>query len=585
MSRAAAARPPDGASEAEPAGELAELRTLIIGPEQRQLRALQARLDDPGRQARDVSEVLPEAVLLRKHDPHLTRALAPTIEEAITASVRNNPHPLADALFPVIGPAVRKAIAASLSAMLESLNRTVEHSVSWRAIRWRITALTTGKSFAEVVLLNTLVYRVEQILLIDRRSGLLVQHVTSDPRAAEDADMISGMLTAIRDFSHDSFRVSEDEGLEALRVGDLSVWIEQGPYAILAAVIRGTPPRELRTALQEAIERVHAFYGDALRTFDGDSRPFENLRPTLEDCLQSQYTQGTRRSSRMLWAMVGIGVAVLAAWLYFTLQGRARWNGYLNALRAEPGIVVVDGERQGGRYLVRGLRDPLARDPASLLPAYRLNANAVVGSWQLYQALDPSFVLTRARQLLRPPSTTTLQYSNGVLTASGSAPAEWILESARIAPALPGVSRYDANDMIAASARQIASALESTALLFEKGSTTLVADGERRLTTDRELLRTLDGLAQLQGQRVAIEIRGHADSDGPVASNDPLSSRRATRVLDVLSAAGFRSIDLRATGLGISEPVSAGTTEDDKQRNRRVSFRVLPVASSGVHDR
>ena len=200
MSRAAAARPPDGASEAEPAGELAELRTLIIGPEQRQLRALQARLDDPGRQARDVSEVLPEAVLLRKHDPHLTRALAPTIEEAITASVRNNPHPLADALFPVIGPAVRKAIAASLSAMLESLNRTVEHSVSWRAIRWRITALTTGKSFAEVVLLNTLVYRVEQILLIDRRSGLLVQHVTSDPRAAEDADMISGMLTAIRDF-------------------------------------------------------------------------------------------------------------------------------------------------------------------------------------------------------------------------------------------------------------------------------------------------------------------------------------------------------------------------------------------------
>ena len=67
-------------------------------------------------------------MLLRKHDPHLTRALAPTIEEAITASVQKNPHPLADALFPVIGPAVRKAIAASLSAMLESLNRTVEHS-------------------------------------------------------------------------------------------------------------------------------------------------------------------------------------------------------------------------------------------------------------------------------------------------------------------------------------------------------------------------------------------------------------------------------------------------------------------------
>ena len=108
--------------------------------------------------ARDVSEVLPEAVLLRNHDPHLTRALAPTIEEAITTSVRRNPQPLADALFPVIGPAIRKAIAASLSGMLESLNRTLEHSLSWRAIQWRLTAFRTGKSFAEVVLLNTLVY-------------------------------------------------------------------------------------------------------------------------------------------------------------------------------------------------------------------------------------------------------------------------------------------------------------------------------------------------------------------------------------------------------------------------------------------
>src|SRR3954462_1970936 len=169
-----AARPvaTTGGGDAEPATEFAELRSLIIGPEQRDLRALEARLNDPGRVARDVSEVLPEAVALRRHDPHLTRALAPSIEEAITTSVRRNPQPLADALFPVIGPAIRKAIAASLSGMLESLNRTLEHSLSWRAIQWRVTALRTGRSFAEVVLLNTLVYRVEQVLLIDRRTGL-----------------------------------------------------------------------------------------------------------------------------------------------------------------------------------------------------------------------------------------------------------------------------------------------------------------------------------------------------------------------------------------------------------------------------
>ena len=343
----AAARP--GGGHAEPVTEFAELRSLIIGPEQRELRALEARISDPGRVARDVSAVLPEAVLLRKHDPQLTRALAPTIEEAITNSVRQNPQPLADALFPVIGPAIRKAIAASLSGMLETLNRTLEHSLSWRAVQWRLTALRTGTSFAEVVLLNTLVYRVEQVLLIDRRTGLLLQHVTEGSTPAQDADMVSGMLTAIRDFAHDSFRVSENEALETLQVGDVTVWVEQGPYAILAAVIRGTAPRELRTALQEVLEYVHAYHGEALRAFSGDAAPFEKR------------ASGARRSAaRRVSAPREAGVAAdlgrpgdpgarwpASGWCS-PLQARARWNGYLDALRAEPGIVVVSAERRGG---------------------------------------------------------------------------------------------------------------------------------------------------------------------------------------------------------------------------------------------
>src|SRR6185503_6237877 len=96
------------------AATFSELRTLLVGPEQRQLRALQTRLEDPAAQARDVGRVLARAVELRTNDPHLKRALAPTIEDTISASVRRNPRPLADALFPIIGPAIRKAVAATL---------------------------------------------------------------------------------------------------------------------------------------------------------------------------------------------------------------------------------------------------------------------------------------------------------------------------------------------------------------------------------------------------------------------------------------------------------------------------------------
>ncbi len=264
---------------------------------------MQARLDDKGAQTRDVSRVLPQAILLRKDDPQMTRALAPTVEEALTASVRRDPRPLADALFPIFGPAIRKAIAASLSTMLESMNRTLEHSLSWRAVQWRITALRTGKSFAEIVLLDTLVYRVEQVFLIERESGLLLQHLSAPGVGTQDADMVSGMLTAIRDFARDSFQVPDGETLDRLQIGELSVWIEQGPHAIIAAVIRGNAPPELRVTMQEALEHVHARFGETWSGSKAIRRRSTRRAPLLTPVSRHVIEAGRRRSLRRCWCL------------------------------------------------------------------------------------------------------------------------------------------------------------------------------------------------------------------------------------------------------------------------------------------
>jgi len=58
-----------------PADSFDELRALLVGPEQRELLALQAHVLDPATQVRDVSRVLPDAIALRSSDPQLTRAL------------------------------------------------------------------------------------------------------------------------------------------------------------------------------------------------------------------------------------------------------------------------------------------------------------------------------------------------------------------------------------------------------------------------------------------------------------------------------------------------------------------------------
>ena len=100
--------------------------------------------------------------------------------------------------------------------------------------------------------------------------------------------------------------------------------------------------------LQEAVERVHAYFGDALADFTGDTGPFEAVRPTLEACLRAQYQPAAKRSSRRVWVIAGVVLVAGLAWLMLAWQARARWNAYLSALRSEPGIVVVSAGREAG---------------------------------------------------------------------------------------------------------------------------------------------------------------------------------------------------------------------------------------------
>ncbi|PSB62553.1 flagellar motor protein MotB, partial [Chroococcidiopsis cubana CCALA 043] len=131
---------------------IAELRDLLFGPE------LQAKLDKSQLRVEDVSRVLPEAIILRSlQDDQLTQAAVPTVEQAIQTSVRRDLNTLSDALFPIIGPASRKAAMAALKTFVATFNQALDHSLTPRSFRWRLEAMQTGKSFAEVVLLRTLV--------------------------------------------------------------------------------------------------------------------------------------------------------------------------------------------------------------------------------------------------------------------------------------------------------------------------------------------------------------------------------------------------------------------------------------------
>ncbi len=402
---------------------LDELRALLVGSEQDRLVRLQDRLDNPQNFAQEVSQVLPDALQLgRARNRQLLQALLPLLEEALLLSVKKNPRILIDILFPIIGPVIRKSIAQALQGVTQSLNRTLELSLSAQSWRWRWEAWRTGTSFAEVVLVRTLIFRVEQILLIHRETGLLLEQLGNK---LEDADLVSGMLTAIQDFVNTAFQAKAGSELDTLQMGDLTVWIEVGPKAVIAAVVRNTPPHTLRATLKEAIEDLHVCHGEELNNFQGQAFAVN------QEVLQSEYGINKPAAAaipRLKWPysrqVVGLAVSLGLALLLWRgliqVQHQHAWQTYVNQLRSTAGLVVVYTNEQNGTYMISGLRDPLAQDPQTLLTNSGLDPAQIISNWEPYQSLQPSFVLKRAQALLQPPPGVTLSLKDGILYTQGS---------------------------------------------------------------------------------------------------------------------------------------------------------------------
>jgi OOP family OmpA-OmpF porin len=629
---------------------LDELRKLLVGPEQNQIGRLKERLDDPELHAEDVSGVLAEAIALRSaRDNQVAKALEPTIEESIKASVRRDPKPLVDALFPVIGPAIGKAIFSAIRGMVQSLNQIFENNLSVQGLKWRVEAFRTKKPFREVVSRHRLVYQVEQVFLIHRNTGSVLQHVVAKEVAEQDPDQDSGMLQAIQDYFQDAIGAEKDQALDGLRIGDRNLWIEQGPLAVLAAVIWENPPINLQGVLRETIDTIHLMKSEELESFDGDVSPFEDLKSYLEGCLQSQVKESKSKISPLLWLLLGILTFGITLWVSYSLQDQRRWSNYVDRLRGEPGIVITETEKRSGKYYVFGLRDPLAVDPEEMLKVENLDPESVVFQWEAYRALHPEFTVKRARKFLQPPEKVTLDFKDGVLYAAGYASPQWAVDARKLVKAIPGVFQFNEDklkdealhpDRILAQAKELLeppstvslklednvlyasgsashgwivyarerakslsgiarfqgdnlvdldqqnlaelkAGIEEQSIRFGARSTRIAPEQEDAIRNLAEKTRQLKHSAEILGKRARIEIIGHTDSSGKERTNLIISHRRAQHVLSLLVSEGLQSGNFITKGQGSKEPLREERTQEDKEANRRVTFKVILADKPG----
>lgn len=441
--------------------DIDKIKDILFGHEKKALDALTRRIDTVESRTADVADVLPDAIELSDgQGPRLQSVLKKPLEQTLTDAIIRDPHRFAVALYPVIGPAIRRAIGEAMKSVLASVNRAIDTSLSPTA---RVKAWRAGIPLGEYVLRESLVYRVDDVFLIDPRSGLMIEHVRHPDAGTKDEDAVSAMLTAIQDFVRDSF-AGGSEDLNSASVGQYTVWISHGPYAMLAAVIRGAPPADVRSMLDVTVERIHLSHGQALKNFKGGR--IGNVDHELAQCLRLKLRNGdTRKPGGLRWPVVLILLAIaglIAALWWQSFQRDRTLERWRAALAVEPGLVVTETWRQGEQYFASGLRDPLAVEPVDIAAAASIDAAQVSVDFRPFVSLEENMILARARATLSPPGTVEMNLVDGVLVAAGNASAQWRARFETIAPALPGVTSVNAAALTSSDAELFARVSRAT---------------------------------------------------------------------------------------------------------------------------
>jgi len=307
--------PPDSGQDQE-TDSLAELRDILLREDNEYL-----------------IETIKSAItpaLARKIDDaqdEVSETLAPVIGPSIRRQIRDSQDDIIAALYPIIGKTIRKAVAESMRDLARRVDQNLGSTFGIQRLTRPIRERLQGVPVADLALRESFPFRVEEVFLIHRESGILLSHLSSDPEQAQDRDLVSGMLTAISDFAQDAFGDEEEGDLDAIQYGTLRIILEPGPWAYLAVVTEGEQPKGFSDKVYDTLSDVHQAYPQALHDYEGDPDTLPGIEGYLQPLLLASDAAApadSDSSGRVPWLAIVAGGLILL--LCLTLGCLGAWH-------------------------------------------------------------------------------------------------------------------------------------------------------------------------------------------------------------------------------------------------------------------
>lgn len=334
-----------------------------------------------------VAAVLDGALRTAEVERHseLSAAVAPLVVRTIKTEITNSQDELVEALYPITGRMVKSYVASAIKDMMDQINKRFE---SKAALGMRSTA--SGRSAAEIALAETQRLVVEEIYLIRRGTGELLERWPEEAIGQNRDQAMSGVLTAINEFANEAFS-TQGSALREIDLGESRVFLRASPTFLLAAKCAGSAPAAVEEIVDEEVLNAIERYD---RAGDGDGeqrapavlpelgRSMQARINAKQDELTAVAPQGASPARKIL---ILLGV-LLAGWMAWTL-----YESYLSGKARSIATHIVNTTEDMRGYPTRLAVSPYGSEVviAGLTPSPEAKANLLE---RLRQSLSGSLV-------------------------------------------------------------------------------------------------------------------------------------------------------------------------------------------------
>ncbi len=585
--------------------DVSKLRELLFGQEKRVLSDIEqlvlkheGRVGDDAALLHSVSGIIAGALREAEVNNHreLAESISPVVVLGIKREIRNSRDEMVDAFYPILGRLVSAYVSNAFREFIEETNRKLEGSLTGRFIRLRLKSLFTRTPYQQLVLREARRLRIEELFLIRKGSGILIDRWQADPTrkgedGKQDEQLMSSMLTAVNEFANEAFSDGKEQ-LRSLDIGASRIYLRASSSCLLVVKASGYSGRRMERLLDKEMISVLEGYGDALEKEETHEvrRSIKAILPTLAEQINSLLAKHKRAPvlAYALLTLIIMSAISLSGWVYWDgLQTRLVHKKVEDVVSSDPELkgfpvdIKVSSDRS--KVIISGL-SPNEETSNRLIGNIRQLISPIVLEGGFSHVPTMSVVKTGQKQVsdqISVISSSLKEIERDLMTTATAGALKKTSEKLQeLSMQLDTLSKVTAAakdvEVINSQVKRLVARLDhprrkvrewarSHAIFFGE------ADDIRDPELVAKLLKEFSGI--LMSSNARIRVIGYTDPTGTSHGNVALAVKRATRIANELKKYGVPASRLKV--IGRPKGLLLSYDKGPNSSNRRVEFELI----------